>query len=443
MPQDKHFLGNKKSKTIIHLIIIFVILLKTRLTDKIEPMIKKIIFNSGYQLIGKSFSLIVSILITALLTRSLGATGYGQYILIFSLINLAITLANWGSHIIGVRELAKSKNQAEVFGSLLLLKITFALAISLIGFILILTLPIFSTIRLESVLGLIIILAAILELTFESVFQAHIKMGIKTVLNIIYSLIFLIITFLLIQNGFGLISPFIGSIFGKIISNLLGFVKTKQLIRGKIKINYQIIGRLAKESAPMGALLVLFAAYDQTIDSLIIKNYLGADQVGYYGLAYRIYANLVLPAYFINNSIFPIISKSPKKNLVKLTRAGYLFSFLILLIIVPASFIFSQPIINFIAGKNFQASVLPLKILSLSLMFSYVNHLNGFSLIALGHQKDSLKIGVFALIWNLVFNLIFIPKAGIIAAAIITLSTEALTTVASSIVLKNRKASLF
>ena len=110
---------------------------------------------------------------------------------------------------------------------------------------------------------------------------------------------------------------------------------------------------------------------------------------------------------------------------------------------MPASFIFSQPIINFIAGKNFQASVLPLKILSLSLMFSYVNHLNGFSLIALGHQKDSLKIGVFALIWNLVFNLIFIPKAGIIAAAIITLSTEALTTVASSIVLKNRKASLF
>ena len=130
--------------------------------------------------------------------------------------------------------------------------------------------------------------------------------------------------------------------------------------------------------------------------------------------------------------IFPILSKNPKKELFKLLKIGFGLSGLILALVIPGVLLFNQGIVSLIAGAEFSSSGLILKILSLALIFSYFNHLFGFSLIALNRQRDSLKIGVVALVWNLVLNIYFVPKGGVIAAAWITVSTEALVTVLSS-----------
>jgi len=401
-------------------------------------MIKKILLNSGWQMISKAFGVAVSLLITGLLTRKLGANQYGQYIFIFSLLNLLITFANWGTQIIGVRELAKSKNKIKTFGTILGLKLILGTVVIAISAVLTAVLPIFSGLRLIAFLGLAFVLLTTLEISLEIVFQSQIKMGLKAQVNLIYSLVFFAVTYFLINQGLGLISPFIGAILGKIASNLMGTIYANKLISLKINFDTNSIKRLFKETAPMGLLLVLFAAYDQAIDSLVIKKFLGIDQVGYYGLAYRIYANLILPAYFLSNSIFPMISKNPKKYFKNLNKTAFLLIAILVVTVVPTTIIFSKNIIQLIAGPGFLPSVLPLQILAIALIFSYINHINGFSLIAIGRQKASLKIGVVSLVWNLTLNLIFIPKFGINAAALITLSTEALTTLIASLTLASK-----
>jgi len=185
----------------------------------------------------------------------------------------------------------------------------------------------------------------------------------------------------------------------------------------------------------MGAQLILFTAYDQAIDSFFIKSFLGASQVAFYGLAYKIYRHLTLPAYFLANTIFPLLSKNKKGSSSRLLKIGFCLSAAILIFIIPLVIIFGQPIIFALAGKSFSPSIIVLKILALTLFFSYFNHLAGFSLIAFNRQVDSLKISFAALFWNLILNLVFIPRYGIIAAAWVTASTEALTAVASSLFL--------
>ncbi len=404
-------------------------------------MLKKIIANSGIQLIGKAVGLITSLLITALITRKLGPSNYGLYVFLVAFINLMVSFGNWGTQIIGVRELAKSKDKGGVFGSLFSLRLILACLIGFLSLVIVSSFKIFSDLRLVSLLSLPLIVVIIVDSSFETVFLSFVKMGVKTKIDILSSLLFLLLTYLFLKINLRLLSPILGWYGSKIFSILLSSLASKKLIPGRHKADQKIVRRLIKESLPMGALLILFSVYDQAIDSLVIKNYLGPAQVGLYGLAYKIYGNLVLPAYFLSNSIFPILSKNPEKDFGELLKIGLALSGLILFCLIPATLFLGKPAILLIAGESFTGSAVILKILAIALFFSYLNHLSGFSLIALNRQTDSLKIGLLALFWNLILNLYFIPKAGIAAAAWITVSTEALVAILSfSVLLLKRPA---
>lgn len=394
-------------------------------------MFKKIVFNSGVQIIGRGIGLVFSVLLTSVLSRRLGVTGYGNYILITALINLLITTANWGTQIIGVRELSRTKKKGQLIGSLGLLRLYLSLATSVLAVIAIAALPAFTEIRTVSLYVVPIVFAANFSQLFNIIFQTKLRMDLKTIFQIIDQIVLFGLTVFLLNQGLKLSAPLIGILTAKLITSLLAYSKARKFVKEKIKVNKTILKKIALSSIPLGAQLTLFTAYDQAVDSYLIKSYLGADQVGFYGLAYKIYSNLVLPAYYLNSTILPILSsknKQSKKGLIiglLLTIGGIIF-------VVPATFLFSRFIIQLIAGSSFSASSQILRILSLSLIFAYFNHLTGFYLIARDRQVDSLIISTIGLAWNLVFNLTFIPSYGIKAAAWITVSTEGLIAIFST-----------
>jgi O-antigen/teichoic acid export membrane protein len=394
-------------------------------------MLKKIILNSGIQIIGRGIGLVFSVLLTGVLSRRLGVTGYGNYILITALINLLITTANWGTQIIGVRELSRTKNKGQLIGSLGLLRFYLSLITSILAVTAIVVLPAFTEIRTVSLLVIPIIFTANFSQLFNIIFQTKLRMDLKTTFQIIDQIVLFCLTLFLLNQGLELSAPLIAILAAKLITSLLAYSKARKFIAEKIRINKEIFKKIALASIPLGAQLTLFTAYDQAVDSFLIKNYLGAGQVGFYGLAYKIYSNLVLPAYYLNNTILPILSsknKQSKKGLVigsLLTAGGIIF-------VAPITFLFSNLIIQLIAGSAFSVSSQILRILSLSLIFAYFNHLTGFYLIAKDKQVDSLIISAVGLIWNLILNLIFIPTYGISAAAWITVSTEGLITIIST-----------
>jgi len=395
-------------------------------------MIKKIIYNSGVQLLGKAVGIGFSVVATAILTRKLGVNNYGQYLFIISFINLLVAIASWGTQIIGVRELSRAKNKGVVFGSLFTLRFILALIVSCFSVVVIFCSPAFIDIKKIALLSLPLVLFLITESTFGILFQTFLKMDQKTIIDISAQIVFFLVTLLLLKRGVLLMAPFVGWFAAKIIAILIGQKKSRKLIDQKISIKKSTIRHLLIESLPMGAQLILFTAYDQAIDSFIIKSFLGASQVAFYGLAYKIYRHLTLPAYFLANTIFPLLSKNKNDSFGRLLKIGFCLSTVILIFIIPSVIIFDRPIIFTLAGKSFSPSIIVLKILTLTLFFSYFNHLAGFSLIAFNRQIDSLKISFAALFWNLILNLIFIPRYGIIAAAWVTASTEALAAIISS-----------
>ena len=69
------------------------------------------------------------------------------------------------------------------------------------------------------------------------------------------------------------------------------------------------------------------------------------------------------------------------------------------------------------------------------MVFAYVGHLVGFTLIAKGKQKTVLIAGVISLIVNIGGNLALIPYFGIEGAAWVTVLTEMVATVLMSVFL--------
>ncbi|MFH1561535.1 MAG: polysaccharide biosynthesis C-terminal domain-containing protein, partial [Patescibacteria group bacterium] len=234
-----------------------------------------------------------------------------------------------------------------------------------------------------------------------------------------------------LRQPVSLVWVFLAWVLSKLVSVGLLLPLTKRLIAVRFSFDKKLFIKIVKESLPMGALLILFSAYDRAVDTFMIRYFLGSTQVAFYGLSYKVYGHLVLPAYFLVNSLFPFLSKGKKGT----GKIGLGLMGLGLVFLLPLVMTLAPLVIGILAGSSFSASVLVLRILALALVFSWLNHLTGFSLVAKNKQMVSLKIGALAMGFNLVLNYLLIPRFGIVSAAWVTVATEALVFGLSSLAL--------
>ena len=157
-------------------------------------------------------------------------------------------------------------------------------------------------------------------------------------------------------------------------------------------------------------------------------------ETGIYGVAMRVLEMLVIiPVYFMN-SVLPILMRQIKEKSDKvLTLIQYSFDFL-----VAASFpilvgigVFATDIIRLISkdafasqsGESFGSDI-ALKILMFALVFSFINSLFGFIIVAIEKQMKLLWINSICVLFNVVTNIIFIPVYGFIGASFTSVFSE-------------------
>jgi len=389
----------------------------------------RVVVNTFSQVASRGLVVLISLLTTGLLTRMFGSTGYGNYIFITSFIFIFISLSDLGVTLTGVRESsAKKDEKGAVFDQILALRSILTLMLFFLFNLAILFLPQFAGLRLSAFIASFVVFFLTLRTVSQGVLQANLRLDLASTLEIFASLLFLILIFVFKVLGrsvslnllmfFWLTSALVSAILGWFISRQYHFLKPSFVKKEMV--------RLFKEALPLGVYILIFSVYDRGIDSFILKTFFPISIVGYYGLAYKIHGNLVLGAAFLMNSLFPLLS-SLKDDLKKL-RQIYEKAFTLLLlsgfILLSGGLIFAPWVIKVIAGPGFTPSILALRLLLGATFFSYLNHLTGFLMIALGKQKKLLAFSLIAFLVNLSLNLVFIPLFSFPAAAVITILTE-------------------
>jgi O-antigen/teichoic acid export membrane protein len=394
-------------------------------------LMKKPIWNTLVQVIGKVVTVGLSLVTTAILTRKLGAEIYGNYMLIGSMWLLLDSASDFGSKVIGVRESSRKEglDRKNTYIQIAWFRLVASLLMFLVGLGIILFWSGFNGVELEALVGLLMIGFTAIAGSLEIIFQTEMRMDLKVWMDILFPAIF-VIWLLFWRDSVSLIGVFGVYLVARIVSLVVGLNLVGKLL-GKFKIikpSKTFWLTFLRESWPMGVYMILFSGYDRAVDSILIKQLIGVKELAYYGLAYKIYGNLIQPAYYLINSVFPMLSNKKNNRKTLFWQTGVLM-FLGAVVVSGVVYFLAPWIVKVLSGDNFGASVIVLRILLVAMVFAYLGHLVGFTLIALGKQKQVLLVGVVSLVVNIGGNLLLIPSLGINGAAWVTVLTEMIAAV--------------
>jgi O-antigen/teichoic acid export membrane protein len=393
--------------------------------------IRSITINTLAQGGAKLFSLGCGFGTTLVLRRWLGRGGFGDYIYIINLVTLLVSVADFGTYLVGVKVASQNpKTQPKVLGNVLDLRLFLSGIFTIIALFLLVIFFQKNSLFYPLLIAVPLIFLLIFKNSVLVFFHSQQKLYLSSLQEALIALLILIAALTLFWTG-GSLQLYLALIsLGYLIATSPFMVVAWRRIKPKLKPDITLIKYLFIQSLPLGLILSLFTLYSK-LDTIILKFFYGSDSVGVYGLAYKIYENLTLPAAFFANSLLPILSQkvttSKKQDLhLFLSQAADL------LLLASGGIIFISwflapwvmQLLTGITGKNDETLIL--RILTFSLPFVFLNHLFGYTIISLGKQIKSLLVSFLALAFNLGANLIFIPRYSFWAAAWITVLTEML-----------------
>jgi len=159
-------------------------------------------------------------------------------------------------------------------------------------------------------------------------------------------------------------------------------------------------------------------------DQLILAMFLAVSQIGIYGTGYLFYRNLGIVGNSIYSVYLPKYSKAISSENRLEIRNVFFEGFGVSIIIGTACAVlvyFISPIfIELFWGYEYDGAKLIIKILSFTIPIMFLNSAAGYFINSLEKGVVTLITSTISLLINVVLNLIYIKKYGIIAAAIIT-----------------------
>jgi len=172
----------------------------------------------------------------------------------------------------------------------------------------------------------------------------------------------------------------------------------------------------------------LFAVIFFQVDVLVLQQLKGDEVVGWYNSAYK-YVNAlnVIPSFF-TFALFPVISRQVKHSLDDARRSFQMAIKIMALISLPLAVIITLTapvLIGVLGGSAFLPhGATALQIVVWSIPIGWLNSVTNYVLIALGQERLQTRAFLIGVGFNLMGNLLLIPRYSYAAAGVITILSE-------------------
>jgi O-antigen/teichoic acid export membrane protein len=192
----------------------------------------------------------------------------------------------------------------------------------------------------------------------------------------------------------------------------------------KVLFSKRLIKKLFSYGFPvmMGSAGSLILGY---VDGICLTYFTGLNAVAdYRNVAMPTVSILGYLASAVSVVLFPLSSELWEKNLKKELGYGiekiWLFSFVLVFPMAVLMACFPTVIINLLFKPDYLPAADAIRILSIGMIFMTLNRIGFTVLNGIGRPHLSTKILYFGAIFNLVFNILLIPKFGIVGASFTT-----------------------
>lgn len=382
---------------------------------------RKIAANTFFQIIARVFSSGSSFIITLLLARALGITGYGDFAKVTAYVSLFYFLSDFGLNAIFLQK-EHPKGFAQLFQLRLFISVIVIIGMNLVALLLpyspITGIGFSPMVRLGIVLFSLTIFSESLNNTAAAIFQKNTSYEFVMLGSFAGSIITLIFIWLALLFTHSLFVILFGFVIGAMAESIIAFFLTKEK-KVFVPLDIQFIKELLQESLPIALMLFCNLLYFR-IDMIILSLLKPSGDVAIYDFAYKFFDFLIALPLFLSNSLYPSLLEE-KNNQSRILRHMLLF-FIVSLPIAVIAWL-GSPLID-IVKHDFYPSIFVFRILVISLPLFFITSIVQWILIARKQQMFLLWVYAISLVINIIGNLAFIPHYSYIASAVLTVFGE-------------------
>jgi O-antigen/teichoic acid export membrane protein len=408
----------------------------------LDSTARRVAKNSLAPLALNLFNRLIDLVFAAFMLRILGPADAGKYYFAAVIIVWFDTLAGFGLNTFLTREAARdpaSSNRLLATTTLLRLALGAAAFAALAA-------GVYAAWRYGGLAGdtaLAILLLAIallpgsLSAGLTALFQAHEKHEYPAAVTTVTTVFKVGLGAAALVLGYGFVGLAGTSIAVNFVTlALLGGLAARLLPVRVTGVEYDRAwqGRVLRESWPLMVNNLLAGLFFKVDVALLepIRNArqsgLGSREVGWYSTAYKyVEAYNLVPSLF-TFALFPVMSRQAAGDRPALAR-GYALAVKLLfgaaLPLAAMTTFLAHTMIGLLGGNDFLPhGAIALQLMVWSIPFGWINSLTNYLLIALGQQRALTRAFLVGLGFNVIANLIFLPRYGYPAAAIISILSE-------------------
>lgn len=392
-----------------------------------------------------------------LYVRLLGPVGTGQYAFVVAIYGFFEIISRYGLGTLLTRDVAADKAQSSRYLSnvialrtLLWLASLPLLALVIGGYRAVGQVPGLNAtaIGAQEIQALAILALAMLFANYadalSSLFYAFEKMEYPAGLSNAVALLKVTLGALALLLGWGFVGLAAVSLTMNVLQMLwLYWLVRATLFRPQWRPDFGLQRWMLQTSGPL-MINHLLATIFWRIDLWILRPLAGAASVGLYsvGLKYLDGLNIV-PSVF-TMAVFPLMSRYARQGSDSLLRAYVLSLRLLVMLSLPIAMgitILATPLVWLVGGAQYLdiqetarlwgwefgytgGSDLALRVIIWSIPIGFVNSVTQYVLIAVNQQRYLTRAFVLGVLFNVVGNLIMIPRLGYVGAALVTILSE-------------------
>jgi len=388
--------------------------------------VKNIAKNTGFLLIGRIATKIISLFTVIYIVRYLGDAGYGRYAFAFAFVSFFTIIANFGIHSILVREIARSpQNAKKMLGNATIISFILSI-ISLIIAIFVIRIINYPA-ETEKIVQIAAVGLLIYSLSpFGVIYEVNLKMKYSVLFGLLSRLFMLSAVILTVSYDLGITWLVAATVASDALHGTLMMIFSKRFIWPEFKIDINMCKFLLKEAYPLALASVFIIIYFR-IDVVMLSLMDSDAAVGTYSAAYRLTEALIfIPSTFMV-SMFPLMSRyfnESKENLVFAYMKSFKYLFIIAAPLAVGITFFAYQIILLLYGDQFSESIGVLQILIWAIALIFINYSLAQFLVSTNRQKITTFSTAICALLNVALNLILIPHLSYQGAAIATVVTE-------------------
>ncbi|MBE7445782.1 MAG: flippase [Planctomycetia bacterium] len=391
----------------------------------------RIVQNTVFVLIAQITNIFLQMVYLVVAARYLGNVQFGKLSFAMAFTQMFLAVTDLGLFNYAVKEISRKKEAAHrYFINLFVLKLLLGICVlTIIAFIIsILNYP-RDTIITTYLLSLGLCLFS-LNTTFHAVFQSYERLEYISMTMILFFVINVSLAIIALFMGKNIITlACINCIAGIVVFITNLFILCKKFFIPKLTIDLPFCKEMLFYSLPIGIGAVCWSFYNR-IDVSLLSFMKGDVSVGEYTAAYRLTNTLAFIPSAYMSAIFPIMAKqyidTPTPLLNTLCQKSCKLMIIIALPVAMTLTLRAPAIINLLYGKAYGNAVNSLRILSWTILFTFISNIFSYLLIStFKTSKEYTLYAVMGLVLNVACNCLFIPMFDLNGAAISTVITEA------------------